>query len=247
MNDVLLRKKENTPRATKNTTRRIVPVEDGNGDILKLPTKEHLNQRGKRDVFILGMTCVLAGQSSGWNTGLSAGLYSYVIMYLMMGFAYICFCLCLAEVTGALPFAGGAYGIARCTLGFFPAFLIGIAETMEYVASAAFSAIAITDLTIQAFPHVVGYEPLIWAIIYGISTGVQIVGGRAFWIVSFIVGLSSLVVSLTYIYGSLGIVNFTANALSDPSQFYVGGASLFMYNLPYTAWSFLGVEILDMK
>ncbi|KDO17307.1 hypothetical protein SPRG_17114 [Saprolegnia parasitica CBS 223.65] len=70
------------------------------------------------DIWALGITIVVGGQYFSWNTGLVAGFYSYLGAMGLMGVAYCCMVSCLAEISSALPFAGGAYGIARCSLGF---------------------------------------------------------------------------------------------------------------------------------
>ena len=74
------------------------------------------------DIWALGITIVIGGQYFSWNNGLESGFGSFMISTLLMGFAYICLCLCTSELSSAIPFAGGAYGLARCTLGFFQDF-----------------------------------------------------------------------------------------------------------------------------
>ena len=59
------------------------------------------------DIWALGITVVIGGDYFSWNIGLTAGFGSFVISSILMGFAYICLCLCISELTSALPFAGG--------------------------------------------------------------------------------------------------------------------------------------------
>ena len=59
------------------------------------------------DIWALGITVVIGGDYFSWNAGLNAGFGSFVISSVLMGFAYICLCLCISELTSALPFAGG--------------------------------------------------------------------------------------------------------------------------------------------
>lgn len=117
---------------------------------------------GKWDVYVLGLTIVIGGQYFCWNAGIAAGLYSYFIAYLLIGTAYIALCCCTAEITGALPFAGGAYGLARCTLGFYPAFMIGCCEALEYMAYVSVSTIAFIDLLVDTVLELKSYRPLLW-------------------------------------------------------------------------------------
>lgn len=85
----------------------------------------------KLDVWMLGITIVISDQYFSWNAGLAACFWSYFIAFLLVSGAFVTLYCCVAEITGALPFSGGAYGLSRCTLGFFPGFLIGCSETLE--------------------------------------------------------------------------------------------------------------------
>jgi amino acid transporter len=79
---------------------------------------------GPFSIWALGITIVIGGQMFSWNESLISGFGSTFISVFLIGTAYICLCLCNAEMTSALPFAGGAYGLARVTLGLYPGFLI---------------------------------------------------------------------------------------------------------------------------
>jgi len=85
------------------------------------------------DIWALGITIVIGGQYFAWNAGLVAGFGSYAIATMMIASGYLCLMLCISEVTSALPFAGGSYGLARISLGFYPGFIIGCSEAFEYV------------------------------------------------------------------------------------------------------------------
>ena len=58
------------------------------------------------DMWALGITIVIGGQYFAWNAGLSVGFGSYLIATVLIGSAYVCLILCLAELSSALPFAG---------------------------------------------------------------------------------------------------------------------------------------------
>ena len=61
------------------------------------------------DIWALGITIVIGGQYSHWNSGLTAGFGSYATGILLIGTAYICLCFCTSELSSALPFAGSMY------------------------------------------------------------------------------------------------------------------------------------------
>ena len=59
------------------------------------------------DVWALGITVVIGGQYFSWNNGLVAGFGSCCIAFALIGSAYLCLVLCIAEITSGLPFEGG--------------------------------------------------------------------------------------------------------------------------------------------
>ncbi|ETI55420.1 hypothetical protein F442_01841 [Phytophthora nicotianae P10297] len=200
---------------------------------------------GKWDIFMLGITIVVGGQYFCWNAGISAGLWSFFIAYLLIGSAYITLCCCTAEITGALPFAGGAYGLARCTLGFYPAFMIGCCEALEYIAYVSASTIAFVDLVVEAAPEMKPFRPLLWGLFYISALVFHIRGGRAFWIFNLVLGVTSLLIVVLYCIGSLPFVSFAKYAIDSDLEF-ADGFQGFMKALPLAAWFFVGVEALPM-
>ncbi|EEY64775.1 Amino Acid-Polyamine-Organocation (APC) Family [Phytophthora infestans T30-4] len=171
--------------------------------------------------------------------------HRFFIAYLLIGTAYVALCCCTAEITGALPFAGGAYGLARCTLGFYPAFMIGCCEALEYIAYVSTSTIAFVDLVVDAVPEAKPIRPLLWGLFYLSALIFHIKGGRAFWVFNLVLGVVSLLIVLLYCIGSLPFVNFARYA-ADSNLEFVGGFQGFMKALPLAAWFFVGVEALPM-
>ena len=94
-------------------------------------------------IWMLGITIVIGGQYFCWNVALEAGFGSCIISIILVGLAYIVLCVDNAELTSAVPFSGGAYGLARLTLGFYPGFIVGICESVEYIIYVAASAISL--------------------------------------------------------------------------------------------------------
>jgi amino acid transporter len=88
---------------------------------------------GAFELWCLGITIVIGGQYFGWNIALSAGFGGCLLATVLTGLAYICLVSSAAEMTAALPFAGGAWAFARVTIGFYAGFLIGVSEWLEYV------------------------------------------------------------------------------------------------------------------
>jgi len=203
--------------------------------------------RGIFDVWALGITVVIGGQYFSWNAGYSAGFGSYLIGTILIGSAYLCLCLCTSELTSALPFAGGAYGLARCTLGFYAGFLVGICETIEYISYVASSTISLAQLISSVFTSAAGYEPVIGLGFYVSALLIYIHGGKFFWFFNVAAALLSLLLLLIFCFGSLPYVDFQRNAVTQNGQYFVGGMSEFLRVLPISAWFFVGVEALNMS
>ncbi|KAG3153173.1 hypothetical protein PI126_g10196 [Phytophthora idaei] len=203
-------------------------------------------RHGKLDIYMLGITIVIGGQYFCWNEGINAGFYSFLIGYFLIASAYITFCCCTAEITGALPFAGGSYGLARCTLGFYPAFMIGCCEALEYIAYVSTSTISFVDLIVDAVPSLGSLSPLLWTFFYASALLIQLKGGREFWIFNLSIGVVSLVITVIYCLGSFAFVNFGKYG-ADPNFEFVGGFPGFMKAPPLAAWFFVGVEALNLS
>ncbi|GLE02825.1 hypothetical protein PINS_up011689 [Pythium insidiosum] len=237
--------------SAKPTSIAVVPVGPATPSLSPAPAKPRQKQRepfapGKTDLFLLGITIVLGGQFFSWNAGLHAGLYSYFGCYALIASAYITLCCCTSEITGALPFAGGAYGLARCTLGFFPAFLIGCCEALEYIAYVASSVLSLGDMIVQAAPSLHAYRWLLWLAFYASAIAVHVAGDRVFWTVNRLLALVSLAVLALYVFGSICFADYKTYAAGDASLLVIGGFPAFLKALPLCCWFFVGVEALNL-
>ena len=205
-------------------------------------------------MITVGITIVIGGQYFSWNEGLAAGFGSELLSVFFIGTAYICLCLCNAELTSSLPFAGGAYGLARLTLGLFPGFLIGCCEAMEYVIYCASSTILLSQMLSAASGTPDFMIPIYSLLVYVVACGILITGGSIFWQISSIVGIISLLILLIFCLGSMPYMNFAQNApspgttgsLDFESAYFIGGLNGFMKVLPLAAWFFVGVESLNL-
>jgi ethanolamine permease len=203
------------------------------------------------DMWCLGMTIVVGGQYFSWNAALGAGFGSCIIVMLLIGSAYACLCMCNAELTSSMPFAGGAYGLARVSLGLLPGFVVGCCETVEYIVYVSSAALSLGTM-IQEASHVdANLTPIFCLIFYFVSTSMNIIGGRMFWYLNAVIGVVSLLLVLIYCFGSLKWVD--AANLTDPRTtghteraMFIGGMRSFMAVLPLGGWMYVGVEALNL-
>ena len=202
-----------------------------------------LYRAGWLDIWALGITIVIGGQYFAWNAGLSAGFGSFALCLLFIGTAYICLILSTSEITSGLPFAGGAYGLARCSLGFYVGYLIGCCEALEYIIYVSISVISFGQMICQLCSFSSTYLPLIWFLFYVVALFIQISGGKVFWYSSFVLALVSLLIVLIFCFGNLGSVNFDVytplhehGSINTYNNMFHGGMFEWMNVLPLAAW-----------
>ncbi|OQR98520.1 Amino Acid-Polyamine-Organocation (APC) Family [Achlya hypogyna] len=194
------------------------------------------------DIWCLGIAMVIGGQCFSWNAGLVAGVASNAAAIIVVGLAYVCLVLSMAEMTSTLPFAGGAYGLSRCCLGYFSGFVIGCCEALEYIAYVSSSVLMLGQMLQIVFPAITdALLPVAWLVIYVVAVVIHIRGGQIFWNVNRVLSLVSLVVLAVYVVGSLPAVSFTTYA----NPILVNGFSEFFTTMPLAAWFFVGIESLN--
>ncbi|KAF0690039.1 Aste57867_18548 [Aphanomyces stellatus] len=196
---------------------------------------------GTLDVWAVGVTMVVGGQCFSWNAGLVAGTVGYGLGVVLMGAAYVCLALSAAEVSSALPFAGGVYGLARCTLGFYAGFLVGACEAIEYVLYLAVANVQVTRLAASQWAALTSYAPLVWALTHALTLLLLVRGGRAVWLVYRVLALTSLVGVFFFAMATMTYADLTQ--YGDDHLNVHGGA--FVSALPQAAAFFSGIEALN--
>lgn len=192
----------------------------------------------------LGISYVISGDFAGWNFGIAqAGWGGFVIAAVLMGIMYLALVLSLAEMSAAIPAAGGGYSFARQAIGPMGGFLTGLAVLIEYSLAPA----AIVIFIGSAVNELIGLDgPLVYALFYLAFVGIHIFGvGEALKVMMVISGLAVLAILAT---GIALVPEFNSTNLFDiePTQ----GGSLMMpmglYGvwaaLPFAMWLFLAVE-----
>lgn len=84
-------------------------------------------------IWGLGVGIVLVGEFMGWNFAVEkGGLYGALIACWFVGLLYSCIVMINAEITSAIPAAGGQYSQAKHTVGPLMAFNVGLYLVMAY-------------------------------------------------------------------------------------------------------------------
>jgi len=194
----------------------------------------------------LGVSYVISGDFAGWNFGFSqAGWGGFAIASVLMGLMYYTLVLSLAEMSAAIPAAGGGYSFARQAMGPAGGYLTGLAILIEYALAPA----AIVIFIGSAVNALIGMDgPLIYALFYLVFIGIHLAGvGEALKVMMVISGLAVFAIIATAV---ALIGEFDVNNLYDIAVTDAAGASEFMpmgwYGvwaaLPFAMWLFLAVE-----
>jgi ethanolamine permease len=207
---------------------------------------------GWKLLWAMGVGAVISGDFAGWNAGLPvAGFWGFVLATLVVAAMYVCMVFSIAELTAALPFAGGFFSFARHALGPFGGFVCGMTDVIEYVLSPAVIVYFIAGYLAPVFPGVPA--PVWWIVFYVAFVGVNIWGVE----ITFRVGLLVTLIAIAVLVGFFASVlwsgafdpdllfNVAAEPGRDPRGLTHGwpGALLAM---PFAIWLFLGIEQLPV-
>ncbi|TGB44431.1 ethanolamine permease [Mycolicibacterium peregrinum] len=198
----------------------------------------------------LGVSYVVSGDFSGWNFGLEQGGFGgLLIAVVVIAAMYFCMVLGLAELSSALPAAGGGYTFARRALGPWGGFATGTAILIEY--SIAPAAIATFIGGYVESLGLFGIHKGWWVYLaaFVIFIGIHLAGvGEALRLMFVItaIALLGLVIFAVSAIGHFDVANLTDIA---PDAAAVGASSFLPHGylgiwaaIPFAIWFFLAVE-----
>jgi len=194
----------------------------------------------------LGVAGVISGDFAGWNFGIAqAGWGGFVIAAVLMGAMYFTLVLSLAEMSAAIPAAGGGYSFARQAMGPAGGYLTGLAVLIEYALAPA----AIVTFIGAAVHELIGIDgPVVYATFYIVFIGIHLAGaGEALKVM---LAISAVAVFAILATAVALIGDFDASRLFDMPVTDAAGASTLLpfgwYGvwaaLPFGMWLFLAVE-----
>ena len=187
-------------------------------------------------IWGLGVGYVISGSYFGWNLGLEhGGPWGMLVATLLATALYVTFVLGYAELSCAIPRAGGAFVYAQRAFGEKTAFVVGFAQLVEY--SLAPPAIAFAIGSYMNTGH--GVDIGVVAVgAYVIFTAINMWGVKlsaSFELVITIVAVTELLV-----FGVVALPRFEWTTFSQdalPNGW--GGAFL---ALPFALWFYLAIE-----
>lgn len=198
----------------------------------------------------LGVSYVVSGDYSGWNFGLRQGGFGgLALATVVIAGMYLALVLGMAELSSALPTAGGGYTFARRALGPWGGFATGTAILIEY--SIAPAAIA---TFIGAYVQSLGLFGItngwwVYLAAYAFFIGIHLSGvGEALKVMFVItaIALVGLLIFAIVAAGHFDLHNLT-NIAADESA--AGSSSILPHGylgiwaaIPFAIWFFLAVE-----
>ncbi|MHA6782563.1 ethanolamine permease [Pseudonocardia saturnea] len=197
----------------------------------------------------LGVSYVISGDYSGWNFGLGQGGFGgLLIAGVVIAAMYTAMVLGMAELSSALPTAGGGYTFARRALGPWGGFATGTAILIEYAIAPA----AIATF-IGAYVESLGLFGItdgwwVYLAAYALFVGVHLMGVGEALKVMFVITAIAVVGLIVFAVAAVPL--FDAANLTDIPPTDAAGASPFLpYGylgiwaaVPFAIWFFLAVE-----
>lgn len=223
-----------------------------NSEIVSTPAGSLKKTAGWVHLWALGVGGVISGNYFGWQTGLLAGGFGGLLLAtLAIAVMYICLVLSIAELSAALPDAGGFYNFTRAAFGKDRAFLNGVSDTIEYVTTPAVIVSGIAGYMKALVPGPPDW--VWWVAFYFFFVAINILGAEMSFGVSMAITVAAAAVLFIFYAGVVGTGVFAwqnaMNIAPDP------GASAFLPKgwygvfaaLPYAVWFYLAIEQLPLS
>lgn len=198
----------------------------------------------------LGVSYVISGDYAGWNTGLSKGGFGgLAVAAVLIAGMYLAMVLSMAEMSSALPTAGGGYTFARTALGPWGGFATGTAILIEYAIAPAAIATFIGGY-VEAL-HLFGIKDGWWVYlaVYVFFIGIHLSGAGEALKTMFVITAVALVGLVIFVVAAVG--KFDAHNLTNiPVDHAAAGASPMLpfgylgiwAAVPFAIWLFLAIE-----
>ncbi|MCA9534284.1 MAG: ethanolamine permease [Myxococcales bacterium] len=208
---------------------------------------------GPWSLWALGVGAVISGDFFGWQFGLTHGGFGGLLLATgIVSVMYAGLCFSIAEMSAALPHAGGAYSFARSAMGPWGGYVTGLAENMEYVLTPAVIVVGVGGYLQAILGTPDAYQPLLWLGCYVVFVGLNVAGASVSFRTTLVVTLMALGILVVFWVGALPHVS-TAHAFDIPPNTAVGGTRFLpegwlgvLRALPFAIWFFLAIEELPL-
>ncbi len=203
-------------------------------------------------LWALGVGAVISGDYFGWNFGLLAGgFWGLTIATCLMAVMYVCLVFSIAELSAALPHAGGFYSFTRSAFGPMGGFICGVTDTIEYVITPAVIVVGIGGYMNTLVPGVPAY--IWWIIAYSIFVAINIRGVNITLKIGLVITVLAILVLIIFYASTLFSGAFDTDLLfniePEPGQsatWLPNGWMGVFAALPFAIWFYLAIEQLPL-
>jgi ethanolamine permease len=210
-------------------------------------------------LWALGVGAVISGDFYGWHFGLSVGgFWGLAAATVLMAIMYVCMVYTIAELSAALPHAGGFFSFTRNAFGPTGGYICGLTDTIEYVITPAVIVVGIGGY-MDSLVFEPGHEssPWIslvwWLITYAVFTAINIRGVELTLKVGLVITAMAVAVLVVFYVGTLVSGEFDPEKLFNipPDEGHsADGLPFGIYGifaaLPSAIWFYLAIEQLPL-
>jgi ethanolamine permease len=194
----------------------------------------------------LGIAYVISGDAAGWHFGLGVGGWGgLLIATLLMATMYTAMVFALAELSAAIPTAGGGYAFARRAMGPWGGYLTGTAILIEYTLAPAVVATFIGGY----MDTLIGFGgPIVYLLCYLVFVGIHLYGVGEALKVMFAITVVAVVAIAAFVIGMIpqfevaNLFNIDPTNAAGASSFLPFGIVGIWAAFPFAIWFFLAIE-----
>src|ERR687894_490773 len=194
----------------------------------------------------LGIAYVISGDAAGWHFGLGVGGWGgLLIATLLMATMYTAMVFALAELSAAIPTAGGGYAFARRAMGPWGGYPPGTAIPIEYTLAPAVVATFIGGY----MDTLIGFGgPIVYLLCYLVFVGIHLYGVGEALKVMFAITVVAVVAIAAFVIGMIPqfevahLINIDPTNAAGASSFLPFGLVGIWAAFPFAIWFFLAIE-----
>ena len=210
-------------------------------------------------LWALGVGAVISGDYFGWNFGLAAGgFWGLAAATVLMALMYVCMVFTIAELSAALPHAGGFFSFTRNAFGPTGGFICGLTDTIEYVITPAVIVVGIGGyLNTLIFGSTAAAPPgasfVWWFLAYAVFVGINIRGVELTLKVGLVITAAAAAVLIVFYVSAVATGAFSTERLFNIEPQAGQSARGLPYGwygafsaLPFAIWFYLAIEQLPL-
>jgi amino acid transporter len=175
-----------------------------------------------------------------------SGFYGAIVGILFISVLHILLALCMAEMTSVIPFAGGSFGYARCTLGPFWGYLVGASELLQnFFYGCALVRELGRNAEIAFDPNDPNVRQKSYVVFYTAVLLTHCIGGSFYWRSVNLFGLLAVSVIMMFLIESFGNYDLQHYGFYKLDGFDADHV-IFLRKLHYLIPPFMGIQILPL-